>query len=89
MEGFYRQRGWENEISSKERTVPGLDHPPLWVLTRKFQSDPVKITFLGEPETVIRLAIKSWFADVGLAQVTPFWACHLFFLTMSTLQSSV
>ena len=28
---------------------------------------PVKTTFLGEVVTAIRLAIKSWFADVGFS----------------------
>ena len=37
------------------------------LLTRKFQIDEFEIIFLGEVETVIKLGIKSWFADVGLS----------------------
>ena len=37
----------------------------LLVLTRKFQTDWLKVTFLGEVETAIRLGIQSSFADVG------------------------
>lgn len=33
-------------------------------LTRSFQIDWLKVTFLGEVETVTRLGIKSWFIDV-------------------------
>ena len=39
----------------------------------------VKISFLAEVETVNRLGIKSWFDGMDLAQVTPSWACCLFF----------
>lgn len=41
------------------------------MLTRKSQIDWFKSTFQGEVETAIRLDIKPWFADVGLAQVAP------------------
>ena len=37
------------------------------VLARKFQTGLVKITFLGEAETAVRLGIRSWFADMGLS----------------------
>ena len=37
------------------------------LLTREFQIDEFEIMFLGEVEIVIRLAIKSWFADAGLS----------------------
>ena len=37
------------------------------MLTRKFQIDWFKVTFLGGVESVIRLDTKSWFADVGLS----------------------
>ena len=39
----------------------------------------VKTTFWGETESATRLGIKFQFDDVGLAQVTPFAACCLFF----------
>ena len=39
----------------------------------------IKITFLGEIETAIGLDIKFQFS-MGLAQVTPFWACCLSFI---------
>ena len=51
---------------------------PSLVLTREFQIS-WKILLLGEVETIIKIGIKSWFGDSGLAQVTPFWACSLFF----------
>lgn len=38
----------------------------------------VKIKFLGEAETAIRLDIKYWFGDVDLAQRTPFQPSYLF-----------
>ena len=37
------------------------------VLTKKFQIVRLKVTFLGEVETAVRLGVKSWFADVGLS----------------------
>ena len=40
---------------------------------------PVEITFLGKAEIAIGLGIKSQFVDVGLTQVTAFWAFRLFF----------
>ena len=40
---------------------------------------PVKILFLGEVETVVKLGIKSWFDYVGLPQIVTFWVCCLFF----------
>ena len=53
---------------------------PHWLI-RKSQTDWFKIPFLGGAETALRLGIKSWFAGWGLARVTPFWACCLFFNT--------
>ena len=51
-------------------------HPPKKnrrvLLTRQFQTDWLKVTFLQEVETAVRLGIKSWFGDVGLAQGTPY-----------------
>lgn len=37
------------------------------MLTRQFQIDWLKVTFLGEAETAVRLGIRYWFADVGLS----------------------
>ena len=39
----------------------------------------VKIPILGKVEITVRFGIKSWFGDMGLAQVTPFWTCCFFF----------
>ena len=36
------------------------------LLTRKFQIEEFEIIFLGEVEIVIKLGVKSWFADMGL-----------------------
>ena len=36
------------------------------------------IPVLGKFETTVRLGIKSWFGDIGLAQVAPFWAACFF-----------
>lgn len=43
------------------------------MLTRSSQ-----ISLPGEDETVIQLGIESRVGEVGLMQVTPFWACPLF-----------
>lgn len=83
-----RQRS-EKEVSSKEWIVSG-EVTFLWgkagvcqadYLTSADQvtSDWLKVTFLRESETTIRLDVKSWFGDMALAQGTPFWACCLFF----------
>ena len=83
-------RGPEKEVSSKEWNVSGkvtflwgrkgsLELKTSLVRSRQFQMDWLKITSLGEAETAIRSGIKSWFADVDLAQVTPFGVCCLFF----------
>ena len=45
---------------------------------QKILDQLIKITFLGETETVIGLDTKFQFS-MGLAQVTPFWACCLSF----------
>ena len=37
------------------------------MLTKKFQIVWLKVTFLGEVETAVRLGVKSWFADVELS----------------------
>lgn len=47
----------------------------------------VKITFLEEPETAIRLGTKSWFSDMVLAQVTPLGVCCLLFNNSCSLIS--
>ena len=38
----------------------------------------VNTPFPGKVETVIRLGIKSWISDLGLAQVTPWGVFYLF-----------
>ena len=43
------------------------------VLTRLFQIDWLKVTFLAEGETAVRLGIKSWFADMGLSTSDSIW----------------
>ena len=46
----------------------GLLEDFLPMLTRKFQVGWLKVTFLGVGfETAVRLAIKSWFADLGFS----------------------
>lgn len=86
------RRGWEKEVTSKEWIVSGKVIFLWWMagvcqldyLTSADQVSPdwlVKITFLAEAETTVRLGIKSQFCDVGLAEVTPFGAYFFFFLT--------
>ena len=41
--------------------------------------DWFKIPFLGEDETVIMLAVKSWFGDDGLSIGNSFEGCFIFF----------
>lgn len=43
----------------------GLSGDCFLVLTRKFQLDQIKVTFLRKLKTIVRLGIKSWFTDVG------------------------
>ena len=38
-----------------------------------FKNNNTKVPFLREAETAIRLAIKSWFADVGLSTSDCIW----------------
>lgn len=57
------ERGYQNSLSSAEQEIPNC---------------LIKIKFLGETETAIRLGIKYWFGDVDLAQRTPFGASCLF-----------
>jgi len=40
----------------------------------------VNTPFPGKVETVIRLGIKSWFGDLGLAQATPCGVCYFFLI---------
>ena len=48
-----------------EDSVCQVDY--LTVLTRKFQTDSCKMTFLWEGETAVRLGIKSGFGDMDSA----------------------
>ena len=43
------------------------------VLTRKFQTDWLKVTVLGEAEIVVRLSIKIWSADMVLSTSDFIW----------------
>lgn len=47
-----------------------------------------QVTFLRGAEATFKLGTKSWFGDVGLAHVTPLWACY-FFLTISLLDQTL
>lgn len=49
------------------------------VLTRKFQSGPIMITFLGKVKIAIRSSIKSRFGIRTLAEMTPFGTCAFLF----------
>lgn len=93
MEGFYKQRQGEIGklkqwiISDKVTFLQGegrrrsYQAADLTRVDQQFQTDWVKILFLGEAKIAIRLGIKSWW---GLAKVTPFWA-YCFFLTIPPL----
>ena len=61
------------------------------VLTRQLQPDRLKVTYLGEAETAIRLGIKSWFAGFVAAGLSTsastlglFFCFFVFFLTVAT-----
>lgn len=66
----------------------------LWGMERVYVADhlitadrnildwPVKTTFLEKVESKIKLGIKLWFGDMGLAQVTPFGSYYFFFNTL-------
>lgn len=95
MEGYSRQKGAEKRKFLTKSVLFQQGHPLLGeglgsirqmtslVPTRLFQMDWLKVVFLEEAETAIRLDIKSQFADVKLAQVTPFWVCcRLFHLIL-------
>ena len=45
------------------------------VLTRKFQTGPIMIIFLGKVKISIRSSIKSRFGIRTLAEMTPFGTC--------------
>ena len=45
------------------------------VLTRKFQTGPIMIIFLGKVKIAIRSSIKSRFGIRTLAEMTPFGTC--------------
>lgn len=54
----------------------------LLLLTRKFQVDWLKVTFLGV-EATVWLGIKLWFAGMGFStRVTPFWVCGFLLTTI-------
>lgn len=58
----------------------GVYQADYFVSTDQLTPDwPVKILFLGEVETLVKLGIKSWFDCVGLPQIVTFWVCCLFF----------
>ena len=72
MEGFY----WQKESETRKEQITSLffvewNASVRWIvfllLTRKFQIDWFKITFLGEIDTAVRLGIKSWLADMRLS----------------------
>ena len=76
----FKRRKKEGQGSHKEKKGLFLARLPsfgrrqwsVWwitslVLAGKFQTRLVKITFLGEAETAVRLGIKSWFVDVGFS----------------------
>lgn len=58
----------------------GVYQADYFISTDQLTPDwPVKILFLGEVETLVKLGIKSWFDCVGLPQIVTFWVCCLFF----------
>lgn len=75
MEDFYRQN---KERIMKEQITSSSFGRWKWVYVADYLTGadqnipdcPVKIILLEKIETVIMLGIKSWFNDVGLAQVT-------------------
>ena len=75
MEGCYKENSrlfllWGAERVYQADYLTGVDHEiPDW---------PVKIIFLGEFETLVKLGIKSWFDYVGLPQIVTFWVYCLF-----------
>ena len=104
MKGFYGQKGRREELaksgsfSDKITSLWGANCRGLWgiYIPSADQGIPdclVKIIFLWEAETAIRLGIKSPFGMVGLAQVTPFgpvvffWTVPPFDQTLKVIQS--
>ena len=64
------------------------------MLTRKFQIDWLKFTFLGEADSAIRLGVKSLFADLGLSTGDSivgllFLSCLSFFLIISPFDQTL
>ena len=55
----------QGHLAVGEDSVCQVDY--LTVLTRKFQTDSCKMTFLWEGETAVRLGIKSGFGDMDSA----------------------
>lgn len=87
MERFLKaEKGWTNGIMNGECIFSGkvqgnrrgLIGNHLLLLTRKLQFGCLKVTFLGNVETVIRLSLG--LRHGALTQVIPFWAyCPPFF----------
>lgn len=87
---FIGSRKGDKEIAGTEWIVLGKV-TLLWTSTGICQVDYltganqnildslIKLPFLGETQTSIKLGINSQFSDVGFAQVTPFWVCCFFF----------
>lgn len=87
IKGVYRQKGVWKWHASKEWIISGkitflggqersVGQNNSLEQTSQFQIHWLKVIFLGEAETTIRLSIiKYWFAGKGLSQVTPLGAC--------------
>lgn len=43
-------------------------------LTRKFQINGLRVPFLGEADSAIRLGLPSWFADMGFGTSDSIWS---------------
>ena len=91
---FMCRRRQDMEIISKEWIISGRV-TFLWRMARVYLTDYltssdqeippwlIKITFLGEAETVIKIGVKYWFGDVALAKwlhLEPVFFSFFFFL---------
>lgn len=90
------ERGWDKEVVNRKELfeqgtflwetkifigLPGADQEiPDWL---------VKIPVLGKFEATVSLGLKSWFGDMGLAQVAPFWAACFIFLRTEKLWNTL
>ena len=90
MEDLLAEEGRERKLITKSglfgaklpsfNRLQGSIRQVTWlVLTLVVPDWVAKVLVWGEVETVIKLDTKSQFGYVGLAQVTPFGACCLFF----------